>query len=81
MPVYIAEIAPQNLRGGLGSVNQVEILLLLLDESLAFLFLLDLKFIIHYFCNFSGSALYYYWHYAGLSFGPFCQLESACNSR
>lgn len=23
VPVYIAEIAPQNMRGGLGSVNQV----------------------------------------------------------
>ncbi|KAL2956965.1 hypothetical protein AAZX31_18G116700 [Glycine max] len=32
--VYIAEIAPQNLRGGLGSVNQVEALLLLLDAKM-----------------------------------------------
>lgn len=25
VPVYIAEIAPQNMRGGLGSVNQLSV--------------------------------------------------------
>lgn len=46
MPVYIAEIAPQNLRGGLGSVNQVEALLLLLDAGLFFLYLKFINFVI-----------------------------------
>lgn len=44
--VYIAEIAPQNLRGGLGSVNQVEALLLLLDVGLFFLYLKFINFVI-----------------------------------
>ncbi|RZB51776.1 Sugar transporter ERD6-like 6 [Glycine soja] len=44
--VYIAEIAPQNLRGGLGSVNQVEALLLLLDAGLFFLYLKFINFVI-----------------------------------
>lgn len=33
MPVYIAEIAPENMRGSLGSVNQVEKLLLFLNPK------------------------------------------------
>ncbi|URE02624.1 Sugar transporter [Musa troglodytarum] len=49
VPVYIAEISPQNLRGALGSVNQATL------------------------CD--------YWHFARLSVGYVCSLETARSNR
>lgn len=76
MPVYIAEIAPQNMRGSLGSVNQVGYvtLFVVLSFYVKHMFIEQIFFFpIVAFCN--------NWDYAGLLARTFCQLEIACCSR
>lgn len=75
VPVYIAEISPQNLRGRLGCVNQVNLLL--------HCFYL-LHFIWNGFLNrisYSHLAFSYNRNNAGVCFGPFFTMESSCSFR
>ncbi|KAL6493100.1 hypothetical protein OROGR_032859 [Orobanche gracilis] len=79
VPVYIAEIAPQNLRGALGSVNQVW-------RMYCFTFTLHSVHLLHYKMPLNGTcfygiALYNYWDHAILFAGTICWLETARDSR
>lgn len=83
MPVYIAEIAPQNMRGSLGSVNQVSGLLCIdklircqrgnINRCMIILSCFSLFDILGV-----QVACCDYWNYAGIFPGALCKLEGTC---